>query len=63
MDMELEPLADKIMDYECGVLPPLEIIPLFQRLIDTGIAWRLQGDYPMQAMNLIDRGFCIRGLV
>ena len=61
-DPELGTLADKIMDYECGEMPPLEIIPFFQKLIDCGLAWKLQGGYTDQAVNLIEQGYCIRSL-
>jgi hypothetical protein len=59
---ELVNLADKIMDYECGDMQPLEIIPFFQKLIDSGLAWKLQGGYGDQALNLIEQGYCIRSL-
>jgi len=35
-----------------------EIIAAFQHLIDTGVAWQLQGFYSMSARDLIDRGLC-----
>jgi hypothetical protein len=41
-------------------MPALEVIPFFQRLIDTGLAWKLAGGYSDQATNLIQRGYCLR---
>jgi len=37
-------------------------IQAWQHLIDTGLCWKLQGWYGRQAMSLIERGKCTRGL-
>lgn len=47
-----------IMAYEDGQLTEEEVIDLFQSLIDSGLAWRLQGHYGRTAAALIDAGFC-----
>ena len=35
-----------------------EIIDFFQRLIDSGMAWSLQGSYGRMAMRLVEDGVC-----
>jgi hypothetical protein len=51
-------LITKIMQYESGLLPRAEAIELFQRLINNGMAFQLQGNYGRTAMKLLDRGLC-----
>lgn len=51
-------LIGKIIDYECGMLNEEEVISLFQELIDTGMAWTLQGSYGRTAIALIEAGYC-----
>ena len=51
-------LTDMIIKYETGNLDDLEVIALFQELIDTGMAWSLQGHYGRMAKALIEAGFC-----
>lgn len=50
--------VDKIMDYEDGKLDDEGVIELFQGLIDTGMAWQLQGSYGRTASALINNGYC-----
>lgn len=52
--------VDYIIAYECGELSEEKTIELFQHLIDTGLAWRLQGHYGRTAMALIEAGVCHR---
>ena len=35
-----------------------EVIAAFQRLIDLGVVWSLQGFYGRTAYNLIEEGIC-----
>lgn len=49
---------DQIMAYEDGALTDGEIIELFQELIDTGVAYQLQGSYGRTADALIEGGYC-----
>lgn len=51
-------MIDGIIDYENGELDEQETIELFQRLIDNGMAWTLQGHYGRTAINLIEAGYC-----
>lgn len=51
-------LADDIVAYETGLLDDDACIGLFQRLIDSGLAWQLQGSYGRTAVALIECGAC-----
>lgn len=52
--------TQKIIDYEAGKLSEAETINLFQDLIDTGLAWKLQGHYGRTAERYIFAGVCFR---
>ncbi|MBU0959757.1 MAG: hypothetical protein KKB31_07460 [Nanoarchaeota archaeon] len=47
---------DKIIAYECGDLNDQGIIELFQELVDTGLAWNLQGSYGRMAHAMLEAG-------
>jgi hypothetical protein len=52
-------MVDKIMDWETGQMTDeAEVLEFFQELIDTGLAWTLQGSYGRTARDLIDGGYC-----
>lgn len=48
----------KIIDYENGELDEQETVEFFQGLINSGLAWTLQGSYGRTARALIDAGRC-----
>ena len=47
-----------IIAYETGKLTFEEKVEGFQRLIDCGLAWKLQGSYGCMASTLIAEGYC-----
>lgn len=49
-------IVSDIMSYESGDMSEDKVIPFFQRLVDTGLAWQLQGSYGRAAASLIDQG-------
>lgn len=52
---------DNLMAYESGDLSDEECIELFQDLVDSGLAWQLQGHYGRTAQNLINLGYITTG--
>jgi hypothetical protein len=52
----MENLVGKIINFESGELSEEEIYELFQGLVDTGMAWQLQGFYGRVAQGLIELG-------
>lgn len=51
-------LVDKIIEYESGEMDIDVMIEFFQDLIDSDLAWTLQGHYGRTAKELIDSGLC-----
>lgn len=58
MTQSVKPMnqLDSIIAYEQGDLGEEETIKLFQYLVDTGLAWQLQGSYGRTAKALIEAG-------
>ena len=57
MSVKLDQVS-QIIAYEQGDLDEAAIVALFQNLIDSGLAWSLQGHYGRTAANLIALGIC-----
>lgn len=53
-----EALISRIIAFEDGMMDTDDVVPFFQDLIDTGLAWKLQGAYGRAAKSLIDQGQC-----
>jgi hypothetical protein len=51
-------VVDKIVHYESGNMDELETVEFFQELINSGLAWKLQGHYGRTAQHLIEEGLC-----
>jgi hypothetical protein len=49
-------LMGLIIEYEMGSLDEDKVIELFQGLVSTGLAWKLQGSYGRAARAMIDAG-------
>ena len=62
MVVEIKPegkqVVDKIIKYESGNMDDKETIEFFQELIDSGMAWKLQGHYGRTAVHLLEEGLC-----
>jgi len=60
-DNKRRAIGDEILTYENGEMSDEEVISFFQRLIDTGQVWHLQGSYGRTATQLIEDGLCTLG--
>lgn len=49
-------VVDQIIEYENGEMSEEEMIEFFQDLVESGLAWQLQGHYGRTAKMLIERG-------
>ncbi len=53
-----QPSVDDIIRYEQGEMTEEEMFKFFQGLIDSGMAWQLQGHYGRNASAMIQAGYC-----
>jgi hypothetical protein len=51
-------MINQVIAYEQGELDEEGIIDMFQQLINSGLAWQMQGSYGRTAKALIDAGYC-----
>jgi len=49
-------MVDQLIEYEQGQLSATEEETLFQHLVDTGMAWQLQGHYGRTAQRMLGDG-------
>ena len=52
----MKDLTTEIIAYEDGALTDEETVAFFQKLVDTGLVWELQGSYGRMADYLIEQG-------
>jgi hypothetical protein len=49
-------IVGRLIAYEQGALGQDQTVELFQDLVDTGLAWELQGSYGRTALHLAEAG-------
>lgn len=49
----------ELLQFENGELDDDQVVDLFQRLVDSGLAWTLQGSYGRMAAGLIEAGLVV----
>lgn len=54
-------MTDDIIAFEEGEQDEQDTVEMFQRMINDGSVWKLQGSYGRTAMDLIESGQCILG--
>lgn len=54
--IEMSTIGNKLVDFELGLLDEDEELDLLQNLIDTSLAWRLNGYYGRTCARLIQEG-------
>ena len=52
-------IVSQIIEYEGGNLSDEDTLELFQTLVDTGAAWKLQGHYGRTADALLSEGLIV----
>ena len=56
MDKVMDTLFDRIIQYEDEGLSEEDHLSLFQELLNSGLAWQLQGSYGREAKALLEAG-------
>lgn len=54
-------VIDEIIEYEEDGMDEAAEIDMFQKTINSGLAWKMQGSYGRRAMELIEAGKCMLG--
>ncbi len=49
-------IFEKILEFESGGLSDVEVVVLFQTLVDSGDIWKLPSEYTSTAAALLARG-------
>ena len=49
-------MVGKVIEYESGTMDDESAIEFFQELVNSGLAWQLQGHYGRTAARLIEAG-------
>ena len=57
--MNLNDITSNIIAFESGELDQDGVIELFQNLVNSGLAWSLQGSYGRTAKALIEAGLVV----
>jgi len=53
-------VVDDMIDWENGDMSEENEIEFFQKLLDTGMAWTLQGMYGRRTVELLNEGYLIK---
>lgn len=52
--------VDDVVEFEQGDMSPERMVRFFAGLVESGMAWKLQGSYGRQAAALIEQGWIDR---
>ena len=56
-------MLDDIIEYEEQGMELEKEVKFMQKLINSGVVWKLQGCYGRRAMDMIEAGYCVLGKV
>lgn len=57
-DNENNVTLDNFIDFENGDMDDERAVVFFQKIINSGLVWKLQGFYGRTARDLINQGLC-----